>query len=54
MEMYNMLRLVFTEEMMSRIQAFEWFSVFRSGTTSVEDGECLGHLSMTKMNENVI
>jgi hypothetical protein len=37
---FEMLKLGFGEQTLGRKKAFEWFSMFKSGVTYVEDAEC--------------
>jgi hypothetical protein len=48
-----MLKTVFGNSAMGRIQTFEWFSRFKHGETSVEDSERSGRPSTGRTDENV-
>ncbi|PSN32414.1 hypothetical protein C0J52_17540 [Blattella germanica] len=48
-----MLRTAYGEESMGKSQAFEWFSKFKRGVTSVHDAGCSGQPTSSKTQENV-
>jgi hypothetical protein len=48
-----MFEVSFAEQTLESTQASDWFSKFRSGVTSVEDAENLGHSLVRKAAENV-
>jgi hypothetical protein len=49
-EMYEMLKLAFGDETVSRTLALVWFSNFKSAVTSLNNAECSGHPSMSSMD----
>jgi transposase len=49
----EMLREAFGEHSLSQTAVFEWCSRFKAGRVSVEDDECSGRPSTSKMTENV-
>jgi predicted transcriptional regulator len=52
-ETYEMLKTAFGDNAMGRTQAFEWFSRFKRGETSVEDSERSGRPSTCRTEKNV-
>lgn len=52
-ETYQMLRTAYGEEAMGKSQAFEWFSKFKRGVTSVKDENRLGRPTSSKTNKNI-
>jgi hypothetical protein len=52
-ETLEMLREACGEHSLSRTAVFEWHSRFKAGQVSVEDDECSGRPSTSKMTENV-
>jgi hypothetical protein len=49
----EMLREAFGEHSLSYTEVFEWHSSFKAGRMSVEDDECSGQPSNSKMTGNV-
>ncbi|KAJ8939689.1 hypothetical protein NQ318_011736 [Aromia moschata] len=53
-EAYAMLKEVYGNECLSRIQVFEWFKRFKEGRETTEDAPCPGLLSTSNTEENII
>jgi hypothetical protein len=49
----EMLHEAFGEHSLSHTVVFEWHSRFKAGQVSVEDNECSGQPSTSRMTENV-
>jgi len=47
-EMYNLLKKVYGNECLSRIQVFEWFRRFKEGREEIRDDQRPGHPSTSK------
>ncbi|KAJ8938950.1 hypothetical protein NQ318_016014 [Aromia moschata] len=52
-EAYTMLKEVYGNECLSRIQDFEWFKWFKEGREMTEDDPRPGQPSMSKTDENI-
>jgi hypothetical protein len=52
-ETYEMLQQAFGETALSRFKAFEWYSRFKNGRTSIDDDPHSGRPSTARTNETV-
>ncbi|KAJ8960882.1 hypothetical protein NQ318_020181 [Aromia moschata] len=52
-EAYAMLKGMYGNECLSRIQVFEWFKRFKEGRETTEDDPRPGQLSKSKTDENI-
>jgi len=52
-ETYDLLKKVYGDECLSRIQVFEWFKRFKEGRKEIEDDQRPGRPSTSKTDTNI-